>query len=364
MVNLLCGDWLIDHAGLKALDAAAGSIDSLLSREGARPPRTQNLRVREKVGVLDIIGPIFRYENLLTQIFNFPTIESLAADFHRAANNPDLKALILNIDSPGGQVAGINEFAKLIGQSKKKTWAYVGGTAASAAYWLASSADRIVADETAMLGSIGVVYSTRRKTGKDIEIISTTSPDKRPDPGTDHGKRVILKRINALADVFIQAVASNRAISRDKVVALQGDVAIAKRAVSLNLADSVGSLEDSIVEVKKDEPRVKPRPKRPMANQTKSKFGGKTKMLSTEEKQQVVNSMTDHQKQTVKSLFGGQALNTDGSFRKERHPFWMEAQLYSAEHGVSLGEGLKTVALEKPELHQKFLSDIQEANHA
>lgn len=80
-------------------------------------------------------------------------------------------------------------------------------------------------------------------------------------------------------------------------------------------------------------------------------------MLSAAE---ILKDMSSHQREVAKSLFGGQTKKSKGASSVVRHPFWMEAQIYSAEHGVRLGEALRVVAHKKPELHQKFLRDTQE----
>ncbi|MBO0155228.1 S49 family peptidase, partial [Vibrio parahaemolyticus] len=87
------------------------------------------------------------------------TTQLLAQDFTQALNDPSIKAILLNIDSPGGEAKGIHELAEMIYQArgKKRIIAYDGGNACSAAYWIASACDEIVIDATGCAGSIGTV---------------------------------------------------------------------------------------------------------------------------------------------------------------------------------------------------------------
>ncbi|KEZ65412.1 hypothetical protein C5I_0136090, partial [Pseudomonas syringae pv. syringae FF5] len=111
--------------------------------------------VRNGVAIIPVVGPVFRYANLFTEISGATSTQVLATDLQSALDDPSIKSIILNIDSPGGVAAGINELADQIhaGRARKRIVAYVGGTGASAAYWLASAASEIVIDETALLGS-------------------------------------------------------------------------------------------------------------------------------------------------------------------------------------------------------------------
>ena len=126
------------------------------------------------------------------------------------------------------------------------------GLAASGAYWLASAAGKIVADETAQLGSIGVLATViddraaEEKHGvKRYEIVSSQSPLKRTDPGTDEGRAQLQQMVDAMASVFIAKVAKFRGTSEAKVASDFGRGAVlpAHDAVSVGMADALGSLE-------------------------------------------------------------------------------------------------------------------------
>ncbi|MCC3862680.1 S49 family peptidase, partial [Emcibacteraceae bacterium Y4] len=93
-------------------------------------------------------------------------------------------------------------------RGRKPVIAYASGDAASGAYWIAAAADEIVVSKTSALGSIGVVGVYQG--GKDtdtVEVVSSQSPFKRLDPGSDEGRARLQKRIDAMAGVFVDAVA-------------------------------------------------------------------------------------------------------------------------------------------------------------
>jgi capsid assembly protease len=215
---------------------------------------TRRADIRDGVAIIPVLGPIFPRANLFTMVSGGTSIQTLAKDFTVALNDPNVNAIVFNIDSPGGEVTGVSEFAAMIYNSrdKKPSCAYVYGLGASAAYWIGSACTKMVVSDTAEIGSIGVVSAyndTREKDKKNgvqtIEIVSSFSPKKRLDPLTDEGKSAILKIVDDLAAEFIGAVAKHRDVTTAKVLNDfgQGDVMVGKHAVVSGMVDSVGNFE-------------------------------------------------------------------------------------------------------------------------
>ncbi|MEE4465088.1 S49 family peptidase, partial [Azotobacter chroococcum] len=154
--------WLMLPDALDTLMAIAdrqGDPEALEARLGKPLDNTRAVSLRDGVAVIPVTGPIMRYANLFTRISGATSTQELATDLQAALDDPKVRAIVLNVDSPGGEATGINELADMIhaARGRKPIKAYVGGTGASAAYWIASAADEVVVDDTALLGSIGVV---------------------------------------------------------------------------------------------------------------------------------------------------------------------------------------------------------------
>ena len=137
--------WLITSESLDtvlSIAARENDVEALETRLGQKLEHTHEVTTRGSVAVIPVTGPIFRYANLFTRISGATSTEILAQDIQAALDNPRIKSIVLNMDSPGGVASGINELAALVkaGRSKKRIVAYVGGEAASAAYWIASAA--------------------------------------------------------------------------------------------------------------------------------------------------------------------------------------------------------------------------------
>jgi ClpP class serine protease len=267
---LMSQPWALDQQLLSLMSDIANRDANSLTLEDFAPESlsgkagkaiTRGMEKREGgVAMIHVSGVISRYANLFTNICGGTTTQLLAQDFTQALNDPSIKAILLNIDSPGGEAKGIHELAEMIYQArgKKRIIAYVGGNACSAAYWIASACDEIVIDATGCAGSIGTVLEMRVRKQRDedefetIEIVSSQSPNKRQDPSTETGRAAYQKHLDDLAEVFVQRVARNMAVSRDTVINEfgGGGILIGQDAVDKGMAHRLGSLEGVIAELK------------------------------------------------------------------------------------------------------------------
>jgi signal peptide peptidase SppA len=231
------------------------NLTALAARLG-RPLENGGNRVqrRDDTAVLDVEGPLFRYANVMTRVSGATSMQQLSLDLRTAMDDPAVKRVVLSINSPGGQVDGINEMADMIREydKEKPITAYVGGLAGSGGYWLASAARRIVANESAQLGSIGVLATfidnreaQRRQGIAQYDVVSSQSPLKRSDPATEDGRAQIQDMVDTMADLFIGRVAAFRNVTSDKVVREfgRGGIMPARKAVAVGMADALGSLE-------------------------------------------------------------------------------------------------------------------------
>lgn len=135
------------------------SPEAIAKEMGRDMKNTYAVSTRGGVAVIPVTGPLFRHANLLTAVCGATSYELLAQDFNKALNDPKISAILFDVDSPGGEVNGCSELAEMIykARGKKPIIAYASGSCCSGAYWIASACDKIMAADTAILGSIGVV---------------------------------------------------------------------------------------------------------------------------------------------------------------------------------------------------------------
>ncbi|WP_301154296.1 S49 family peptidase [Metapseudomonas otitidis] len=252
--------WLMLPEHLDTLLAVAdrmGNPEALEARLGRELDNTRTVIQRGDVAVIPVTGPIFRYANLFTRISGATSTQVLATDLQAALDNPRIRSIVLNIDSPGGEANGINELAEMVyaARSQKKVVAYIGGNGASAAYWIASAASEVVIDDIGIAGSIGaaleVVVREPDASGKRYEIVSRNAPNKRPDLTTEEGRSQIGETIDDLGDVFAAKVARNLGVKPEDVPAMgnHGGLKVGAKAVAAGLAHRLGSLESVIAEL-------------------------------------------------------------------------------------------------------------------
>jgi capsid assembly protease len=242
-------EWLDTIVGIA--ERRIGDPEAVLAARGEPLRDSERTVVRDGVAIVPVRGPIFRYANLFTALSGASSIDMLALDVGAAVNNSAVKAIVLEIDSPGGMVAGVSEFAEQIRAATqvKPVVAYVSNLGASAAYWIASAAGEVVARDTAALGSIGVVMRMYRETDDGaIKFVSAQSPRKHARPDSEAGQAIYQREVDALADVFIGAVAGYRGVAVDTVLAEFGGGAtvLGEAAVAAGMADRLGSLESII----------------------------------------------------------------------------------------------------------------------
>jgi signal peptide peptidase SppA len=262
---------------------------ALAARGGKPLDNTRTVEMFGGVAAIPVQGTLFRHADLLSEISGGVSYATLRKDLQTALDDDSVQAIVLNVDSPGGEVNGMVELAAAIyeARSKKDVYAYVGGQGCSAAYLIASAAGKVVCSPTAMLGSIGVCTSfvddskaQEARGEKTVSIVSTRAPNKNVDPTTDRGRALVQDKLDAVEQVFIDAVAQYRGVAAQTVVKTfgQGGVRVGADAVSHGMADAVGSFESVLRDLSQ----------RGAAAQTKRNFMAKEEELAAFERDVLV----------------------------------------------------------------------------
>jgi len=193
--------------------------------------------------------------------WGFTSYEILRAQLMRAANDPKVARVVLAINSPGGEVAGLDGAAatieNLIGQ--KPVTAHVQGVAASAAYWLASQCHEIVVSQLSEVGSIGCVFihvdhsQFFESAGFKVSLIASGRHklDANAYEALSSGARAdIQARVDSLRDDFAREVGAGRGerFSYADALATEAKIFSAPEAVKSGLADRLGTLDDVLGE--------------------------------------------------------------------------------------------------------------------
>lgn len=263
--------WAITTEALETIVAIANRdtaavqarLEAVLAQRGEPLDNAHNVELRDSVALLPVRGPLVRYASFFSDISGATAYERVATDFVAARDNPAVNAIVLLVDSPGGTVNGLHETAELIHESRgsKPIVAIASDLMASAAYVLASAADRIVTSPAGVLGSIGgvleVTVREERPGVRTHHIVSSQSPKKRLDPASPEGQAQMQAFVDAQTAVIIDAIAKYRGITAERVVAEygQGDVFVGNGAVTVGLADRVATTEAVIAELSAAAPK-------------------------------------------------------------------------------------------------------------
>jgi len=225
--------------------------------EYARSPR---VGIRDGVAIVPILGPLCRYASWIQEVCGMTSYQLAAMDLQAVLDDPSVAAVMVHLDTPGGEVNGCAELAELIyaARGRKRIVAMVSDGAASAGYWIAAACDEIVVSPAAYVGSIGVGFEIvdygdmEREAGiKRFRIVSSQSPNKVPNPEDEAGRVVLQREADQFAGAFLEAVARYRGCTVADVIARgdAGAVFIGRHAVSQQLADRVSTSESLLAEL-------------------------------------------------------------------------------------------------------------------
>ena len=210
--------------------------------------------VEQGVALIPIAGTLVQKTGTLRPYSGMTGYDGIRQNVLTALTDPEVKGILLDVDSPGGEVAGCFDLVDTIynARSVKPIWAVVDEMAFSAGYALASAASRVLLPRTGGVGSIGVVvmhmdYSDAiAEAGLRVTII--THGDRKAD-GNPYQRlsRDVRGRIQADIDtmgaLFVSTVARNRNLSQDSVRDTEAACYLGAAGVEAGLADEVASLD-------------------------------------------------------------------------------------------------------------------------
>ena len=211
------------------------------------------------VGIINVSGVIMPKETMWSRYLGVATCEGLSRALKTFANDESVSVIVLNMDTPGGSVAGVDELTEQVRalQGIKKVVAVSNSLMASAGYYIASAADEIVATPSSETGAIGVFtthfnYSKMLdEAGLDITLIQAGEYKTEGNPYqplSDEAKSYIQSVVDQYYNQFINSVAKGRGIKpaavRDNYG--KGRVFTAKDALAAGMVDRIETMDQVI----------------------------------------------------------------------------------------------------------------------
>lgn len=224
-------------------------------------------RTAEGVAVIPVIGATINRYDWFSAMCGFCSYDTIKLSLEAAIKDPAVKAILFDIDSPGGEAAGMLDCADLIraASAVKPVWANANTLAASAGFGLAAAASRLTLPRLGTVGSVGVVGIHVDQSGYDKEMGLKYTPiysGAQKIDGWGHAPldKDALARIQARFDEsrrkFAEAIARFRRLTLDAVLETEAGVFDDDAAVDVGFADGVASFEETLLDLTS---QIKPR---------------------------------------------------------------------------------------------------------
>ena len=212
------------------------------------------------IAVVPVLGPLVARSDWLSALFGAISYGEVGAAVAAAFADPSARAVLLEIDSPGGEVGGLFDLVETIrglrAQTGKPLWAVASESALSAAYAIASAADRLYVSRTGEVGSVGVVAAHRDASGADAmaglkwTLIHAGAKKVDGNPHEPLSPRADLQAdVDALQDELVALIARNRGLAPEAVRATEAAIYRGQRGIDAGLADRIGTRDQALADL-------------------------------------------------------------------------------------------------------------------
>ncbi|MFA6358835.1 MAG: S49 family peptidase [Candidatus Omnitrophota bacterium] len=217
--------------------------------------------INNGVAVIHVQGVLTKGMSFFSRLFGGSSMSQIGEAVKQASEDVSAKSILLYIDSPGGTVDGTQELAEAVysARAKKPVVAFTDGMMTSAAYWIGSAADKVyIGSDTTEVGSIGTIYTHIDQSAWDAQMgdkythitagkyKDLASPHK---PLSEDARAYIQERVDYINNVFVEGIAKNRGVTREKAVSMADGARIymGKQAIDGGLVDGVSTF-DALIE--------------------------------------------------------------------------------------------------------------------
>jgi ClpP class serine protease len=253
---------LADRFGVTRLFNARGEAVALAPEEIGEPASYKPYEVVEGVAVVPIEGTLVHRLGCLHPYSGMTGYDGIRRLFGMAWDDPEVRAIVLDIDSPGGEVAGCFDLVDAMYAARetgeKPVWAILNECAYSAAYAIASAATRVIVPRTGGTGSVGVIAMhcdiSRALTAAGITVTLITYGARKADgadvaPLSKEARARAQADVDAMGDLFVATVARNRGLAPAAVRATEAATFLGEASVAAGFADAVLSPDAAFAEL-------------------------------------------------------------------------------------------------------------------
>jgi signal peptide peptidase SppA len=226
----------------------ARAIGVALAKQNEGDVETPPYQVKDGIAVVPLQGVIGRKVGALEKSSGVTDIDAFADAVRMADADPNVRAIMLDIDSPGGTVGGVQAASDAVRTASKPTMAFASDRMASAAYWVGAAANAVYAEELASVGSVGVYTALLDRTrameaaGLKTELFASGQYKGAGVPGvplTDAQRTMIQSHVDELAGIFKADIRRTRPQVSDD--SMQGQSMLGNAAMRAGMVDAVAS---------------------------------------------------------------------------------------------------------------------------
>ncbi len=255
---------LMEETELNVIVGVLGARVGIRSAEVPLEARVRSTSVKRGedsssrgTAVIPIVGPLVHRRSGSALSGGPTTYSEIRAAFKEAANDPEIGAILLDVDSGGGEVSGVFDLADEIRRAaaSKPVFAYVNESAFSAAYALASAATKVWMPRTGSVGSIGVIALHKDESARDmaegVKYTPVYAGDAKYDfsqhaPLNDRARQGLQAMVDEVYELFTGTVARHRSMTQEAVKNTQARIYSGQAAVDMGLADEIMTFDEAL----------------------------------------------------------------------------------------------------------------------
>lgn len=245
---------MADRMGIAQLFRANGEVyafdDDWMDGPDAEPARELGYDVVNGIAIIPVTGTLVAKLGTMRPYSGMTGYDGIRASLSLAMDDPKVKAVVFDMESPGGEVSGCFDLVDAIYSERgtKPMWSILTETAYSACYALASATDRIVVPRTGGTGSVGVISAcvdmseAMGKAGIKVELItfgSRKADGNEFSPLSKDARARFQADVDKMGNLFVDTVARNRKLDRKKVLETEAMTFLGADGVEIGFADAV-----------------------------------------------------------------------------------------------------------------------------
>lgn len=251
-------DVILSVLGPRLGVAMSDDSQQLIKHLAAQAPPANPTSLTSNIAVIGVSGTLVRRAAAVDAASGLTSYSAISAQLAQAVRDPAVNAILLDIDSPGGEAGGAFDLADQIVAARqiKPIWAVANDDAFSAAYAIASAATRVYVTRTGGVGSVGVIAlhvdQSQRDAMSGLRYTAVYAGDRKNDmsphaPLSTDAAQALQAEVDRLYGLFVSTVAVNRNLSAQDVQDTEAGLYFAQDAIDAGLADVVGTLDDALI---------------------------------------------------------------------------------------------------------------------